>query len=113
MEHDDSKGMLHLHNFNEDFTFLLNEKDSECAGVHQVRHTILSEKYRSLLATFLSVLSFSTPPSFPPPPSFVFWSLKRLLLQRTDDPLCYLIIISLIDGTPLLLSNHLSRLLPP
>jgi hypothetical protein len=36
MRHDESNGMLYLHNFNEDFALALDDTEAECAGVFQV-----------------------------------------------------------------------------
>jgi hypothetical protein len=57
MEHSD--GMLHLHNFNEDFTFALDRINSECAGVYQVKPTDTDPHHLSVSAFFNFASSFA------------------------------------------------------
>jgi hypothetical protein len=108
MEHDDSNGMLYLHNFNEDFTFLANKKDSECAGVHQVSPTIIPRNTeisprRLSVSLCLSLL----PSSFFLEPT-TSWETSPVYRWST----LHLIIISLVDvHTPS--SKRSIRPLPP
>ncbi len=67
MEH--SNGMLHLHNFNEDFTFALDSVNTECAGVYQVKSHIITQ----ILTTFLSQ---RCQPGLFLRPFFVSWTCK-------------------------------------